>query len=245
MSTSRQMGERLSAIRRAALKLCDDAHQFLSNLPTNQVAQLLDSDWPFGVLSRSRDHLMMDGEDAPLREQMRELLQAVRDAEPDSFYWPADIGAAFKVLRKSLIQVCRDWDGRCFVRLPGGVGGVSVEMGIETSHLRELAEAANALPIEPDGTAGKPPEEDQDNTSLRRPPATPKPRRRRGGRPSDTDPMEDRRIAEAWETGRYGSLEDLARAFHKTKPEVKRALDRHRHREPDGKTRPRKPRQED
>ena len=243
MSTSRQMAERLSAIRRAALKLCDDAHQFLNKLPTERAIQLLNKAWPFWSLSPSRSPLIINGEDAPLREQMRELLQAVRDAEPDSFYWPADIRAAFKALRKSLIQVCRDWDGRCFVRLPGGA--VSVEMDIETSHLRELAGAANALPIKPDESAGPPPKEDKDDTSLRRSPATPKSRRRRGGRPPDTDPMEDRRIAEAWKTGAYGSHEDLAREFGMTKQEVKRALDRHRHRESGGKTRPRKPRQED
>jgi hypothetical protein len=73
------------------------------------------------------------------------------------------------------------------------------------------------------------------------------PAERRGkriGRPPDTDPMRDRRIAEAWKTNRHETLEDLALAFNMTKPEAKRALDRHRHRERDGKRPPRKSSQE-
>jgi hypothetical protein len=54
--------------------------------------------------------------------------------------------------------------------------------------------------------------------------------KRRRGRPGDTDVREDRRIAEAWKTGEHESLEALAHALGKSKPEVKNALDRHRHR---------------
>jgi hypothetical protein len=66
------------------------------------------------------------------------------------------------------------------------------------------------------------------------------------GRPIDTDPKADRRIVEAWARGRgqYKSLEDLAHGLGTTKPEVKKAIDRHRQRKPDGKNRPRKPRQD-
>ena len=66
------------------------------------------------------------------------------------------------------------------------------------------------------------------------------PRRNRGGRPADTDIVEDRRIAEAWKTGQYGSLEDLANAFGKRKPDVRKSLDRHRKRASrDAKIKPR------
>jgi hypothetical protein len=67
-------------------------------------------------------------------------------------------------------------------------------------------------------------------------------RRNKGGRPADTDAKQDLRIAEAWQTGRYKSREDLGKAFQMTKGEVIRALDRHRKRP--GKTPPRKRRQE-
>ncbi len=46
--------------------------------------------------------------------------------------------------------------------------------------------------------------------------------RRRGGRPSDTDPKEDRRIAEAWQTGQHARLDDLARTLGITKRDAKR-----------------------
>jgi hypothetical protein len=50
------------------------------------------------------------------------------------------------------------------------------------------------------------------------------------GRPTDTDEREDRRIAEAWKTKRYKTYEDLGTELGKTALEVKRAVDRHRHR---------------
>jgi hypothetical protein len=70
---------------------------------------------------------------------------------------------------------------------------------------------------------------------------TPKQRpvRRAGGRPSDTDPREDQRIAEAWRTRQYATYEALASAIGKTKRDVKLAIDRHRKHA--GKTRPGKP----
>jgi hypothetical protein len=57
-----------------------------------------------------------------------------------------------------------------------------------------------------------------------------KSRPKRRGRPVDTDVAEDRRIADAWETRRYRSLEELATAFRTNKDAVKAALDRHRKR---------------
>jgi hypothetical protein len=54
--------------------------------------------------------------------------------------------------------------------------------------------------------------------------------RRRGGRPPGSNPESDRRIAEAWHTGRYPKYEDLERERDMSKGEVKRALDRHRSR---------------
>lgn len=56
------------------------------------------------------------------------------------------------------------------------------------------------------------------------------PRRKRTGRPPDTDAKRDRRIADAWRTKEYENLDDLARAFGTSKPDVKRALDRDRKR---------------
>lgn len=53
---------------------------------------------------------------------------------------------------------------------------------------------------------------------------------KRGGRKQETDPKQDRRIAEAWQTGRYARYEDLAKEEKTTKREVKLAIDRHRHR---------------
>jgi hypothetical protein len=72
-----------------------------------------------------------------------------------------------------------------------------------------------------------------------------KPRRRRGGRPPDTDAKEDRRIADAWKNGAgaFDSLDSLAREFNMTKRQVKLALDRYRKRV--GKYRHRKSRQGD
>lgn len=65
------------------------------------------------------------------------------------------------------------------------------------------------------------------------------------GRPQDTDPAEDRRIAEAWATKQYKTREALAQSFGMSKPEAIRAIDRHRKRPgAAGKTPTRKPRQE-
>lgn len=50
------------------------------------------------------------------------------------------------------------------------------------------------------------------------------------GRPSDTDHDQDRRIWEAWETGRYRTFADLAKEFRMDTDEVKAAKERHRKR---------------
>jgi hypothetical protein len=69
------------------------------------------------------------------------------------------------------------------------------------------------------------------------PPPTPgakkpveKPQASKRGRQPDTDPKQDQRIAEAWETGQYVDYAGLARELHIDKREVKRAVDRHRKR---------------
>jgi hypothetical protein len=50
------------------------------------------------------------------------------------------------------------------------------------------------------------------------------------GRKPDTDPKADKRIVDAWKTGRYKTYEQLAKALGgMTKKQVKRAIDRHRH----------------
>jgi hypothetical protein len=66
------------------------------------------------------------------------------------------------------------------------------------------------------------------------------------GRPPGTDREKDRRIYEAWKTRSFASYEDLAKKLRlSSKHEVRRALDRHRHRlRSEGKKPPRKPRQE-
>jgi hypothetical protein len=60
--------------------------------------------------------------------------------------------------------------------------------------------------------------------------SAPKRPKRPGGRPSDTDPKEDRRVAEAWRTGQYATYEQLANAIGKERRDVKLAIDRDRKR---------------
>jgi hypothetical protein len=50
------------------------------------------------------------------------------------------------------------------------------------------------------------------------------------GRTPDTDPKKDKRLAEAWATGRYRTFAELDTAEKLGKGEAKRAVDRHRHR---------------
>jgi hypothetical protein len=56
-----------------------------------------------------------------------------------------------------------------------------------------------------------------------------KPSKRRG-RKANSDPKADARISDAWNTGEHKTHERLAAAFGMTKPDAKRALDRHRKR---------------
>jgi hypothetical protein len=57
------------------------------------------------------------------------------------------------------------------------------------------------------------------------------PMSRRPGRPIDTDPDRDRRIAEAWRTGPYRTYDDLARALKMPGGhDVEAAIDRDRKR---------------
>ncbi|MEQ1735519.1 MAG: hypothetical protein ABL886_03735 [Rhodoglobus sp.] len=53
-------------------------------------------------------------------------------------------------------------------------------------------------------------------------------RKKMGGRPMQSDPDEDRRTFEAWDTRTHVDLEALATAFRTTKAKVKAALARHR-----------------
>jgi hypothetical protein len=69
-----------------------------------------------------------------------------------------------------------------------------------------------------------------------------KPNAKRGRKP-DTDPMVDKRVADAWGTGRYKTYEECGNALGMTKKDVKRAIDRDRHR-PSGKHRRRAERME-
>ncbi|MBP7746437.1 MAG: hypothetical protein KA383_09905 [Phycisphaerae bacterium] len=55
--------------------------------------------------------------------------------------------------------------------------------------------------------------------------------RRKGGRPTDTDPRADAQLAAAWESGHYSSHEELAKAKGETVRQVKLALERNRKRQ--------------
>jgi hypothetical protein len=63
-----------------------------------------------------------------------------------------------------------------------------------------------------------------------------KPKGRRGRKP-DTDPKADKRVADAWRSGQYPTYADCGKALGKSAKEIKKALDRERHRE--GGKRPR------
>jgi hypothetical protein len=52
----------------------------------------------------------------------------------------------------------------------------------------------------------------------------------RSGRRPDTDPREDKRLADAWGTGQYQTYDQCGQALGTTGQEVKKAVDRHRHR---------------
>ncbi|MBN1443730.1 MAG: hypothetical protein JXA90_13555 [Planctomycetes bacterium] len=54
--------------------------------------------------------------------------------------------------------------------------------------------------------------------------------KRKGGRRPQSDPAADRRLYEAWKTGRYQTHEGLAREKGISETEVRRAIDRHRKR---------------
>jgi hypothetical protein len=62
---------------------------------------------------------------------------------------------------------------------------------------------------------------------------------KRIGRPPDTDQVKDRRIAEAWKTGAFRAYQDLDAELGMARGSAKKAVDRHRHRESDGKTKTR------
>jgi hypothetical protein len=58
----------------------------------------------------------------------------------------------------------------------------------------------------------------------------PKEGKRRRGRPGGTDPREDKRIFDAWKSGAHKDYADLARNLRKSKRDIAKAIDRHRHR---------------
>lgn len=61
------------------------------------------------------------------------------------------------------------------------------------------------------------------------------PKRNRPGRKPDTDPKEDKRIFDAWQSGQYKTYAELESELRLSKGEGKRACDRHRKRLPKGK----------
>ncbi|SRR6266478_3301490 len=66
----------------------------------------------------------------------------------------------------------------------------------------------------------------------REPEEEPKPEKgkQNPGRPPDTDAKEDKRIYDAWNTGQYKRIADLAQALGLPEKEVAKAIDRHRKR---------------
>ena len=89
------------------------------------------------------------------------------------------------------------------------------------------------------------PESERDTQPRTSPPAplgnkVPKKSPRKGGRPPATDPKKDKGIYEAWKTGYYKGYADLAAKTRlaTNAQEVRKAIDRHRHRLSDGKTNP-------
>lgn len=82
-----------------------------------------------------------------------------------------------------------------------------------------------------EGGNGQPVESEPRNAT---PEQAPKRAKRRGRKP-DTDPKEDRRIFDAWQTGLYPTYADLDNALNLPNGEGKRACDRHRKRLPKGK----------
>jgi len=84
----------------------------------------------------------------------------------------------------------------------------------------EVAVAPPAIPVAP----GEKQSEGEAGTSTKK----------RRGRTPDTDPKEDKRIADAWKTGRYRTYEACGREFGMTGENigrrVKLAVDRHRKR---------------
>jgi hypothetical protein len=52
-------------------------------------------------------------------------------------------------------------------------------------------------------------------------------KRKSGPKGPRTDPLEDKRIFDAWKTGRYKDYKDLARELHLERRDVKLAIDRH------------------
>jgi hypothetical protein len=55
-------------------------------------------------------------------------------------------------------------------------------------------------------------------------------KRRRRGRPQDTDPAADKRLFDAWQSGHYNTYEELAHEFRMSKLDVERAIGRHQKR---------------
>lgn len=82
-----------------------------------------------------------------------------------------------------------------------------------------------------EGNNGKPVESEPRDAT---PEQAPKRAKRRGRKP-DTDPKEDKRISDAWQTGQYLTFADLERELNLRPGEGKRACDRHRKRTPEDK----------
>jgi excisionase family DNA binding protein len=153
MSTSRPMAEHLAAIRRVTLRLCNEAKQLISNLPTSRCVQRLSPSWSYGI-SGGLKGCMMAGEDDHLRQQMRQLARAVREAESSRFYWSDDVArSSFQNLMVALNRVRGDWAGRETLPLPDGQVVLHINVPAEMAHLHELADAATALPIGSNGSA--------------------------------------------------------------------------------------------
>ena len=132
---------------------------------------------------------------------------------------------------ESKLPVDPDWHSTLPDFAAASAQAIDILQSWLAEELRREAEVASEppKPVEPQAetlTGG-------DDTAGGRVEAIGKPAKLRRGRRKGvpaSDVKEDQRIADAWATGQYASLEELATAFGITKPDVVAALDRHRKR---------------
>lgn len=181
---------------------------------------------------------------APIFELEHEVIVSARNLEgsinPHRLAWndfhdrpfplrrpvPLSVAAGLEWLRRVFVRVMEKWGWQSTVGRNGRLNRLLPMVGKPGIDLRpaepyvvtadELTELKNAIDLLDEGLA-----------VLASEPGGPHAKR---GRPRDTDAEKDARIDAAWQTRSYKSYEELAREFDMKKADVKRALDRVRHR---------------